>query len=174
LSYEYDVGTIAVTGQRPKSLGLKSFDPKHPVWLDAYDYVQRNIYYYGASRLISGGALGFDMIAAKAAVDSGIELELALPFEGYNKWGAKDRARIAWLTMRSHTVNYICDPGYAVWKYQTRNEYMVDNADYVLALWNGSPGGTKNCLDYARKVGVGYHVHHPFGLEVARLETVSK
>lgn len=33
---------------------------------------------------------------------------------------------------------------------------MVDDCDSLLALWDGSSGGTKNCLDYARKKGKPY------------------
>ena len=33
-----------------------------------------------------------------------------------------------------------------------RNRYMVDNSDYVLAVWNGEKkGGTWYTIDYARK-----------------------
>jgi hypothetical protein len=27
---------------------------------------------------------------------------------------------------------------------------MVDNADAVIAVWNGRPGRTKNCIEYAK------------------------
>ena len=30
---------------------------------------------------------------------------------------------------------------------------MVDNADVILALWNGTGGGTGNCIGYAEKQG---------------------
>lgn len=36
---------------------------------------------------------------------------------------------------------------------QKRNEYMVDHSDKVIAVWDGSKSGTKNCIDYAKKVG---------------------
>ena len=34
---------------------------------------------------------------------------------------------------------------------QKRNEYMVDNSDYVIAVWNGKPSGTENTVKYANK-----------------------
>ena len=34
---------------------------------------------------------------------------------------------------------------------QERNIFMVDRADEILAVWNGTSGGTKNCIDYAKK-----------------------
>jgi uncharacterized phage-like protein YoqJ len=36
---------------------------------------------------------------------------------------------------------------------QRRNEWMVERADVILALWNGSSGGTANCVAYARQRG---------------------
>ena len=42
---------------------------------------------------------------------------------------------------------------YNPWLMQKRNEYMVDLADRVIAVWNCSKGGTANCVKYAEKVG---------------------
>ena len=36
---------------------------------------------------------------------------------------------------------------------QKRNEYMVDLADVVIAVWDGSNSGTGNCIKYAQKCG---------------------
>jgi len=33
------------------------------------------------------------------------------------------------------------------------NEWMVDNSDAVIAVWDGTPGATANTVDYARKLG---------------------
>ncbi len=50
-------------------------------------------------------------------------------------------------------VKIVSSGSYAPWKMQTRNEWMIDQAlsekHLVLALWNGSPGGTANCVKYA-------------------------
>jgi len=40
-----------------------------------------------------------------------------------------------------------------VQKLQKRNEWMVDNSDAVIAVWDGTPGGPGNTVDYARKFG---------------------
>ena len=47
-------------------------------------------------------------------------------------------------------VRFIC-PGYSRSCFQRRNEWMVDHASRVIAVWNGLPSGTKNTIDYARK-----------------------
>jgi O-acetyl-ADP-ribose deacetylase (regulator of RNase III) len=44
-------------------------------------------------------------------------------------------------------------PAYDVSIYQRRNERMVDLSDMVAAFWDGSSGGTGNCVRYAQKVG---------------------
>ena len=36
-------------------------------------------------------------------------------------------------------------------KMDLRNRYMVDNSDLVIAVWNGTKGGTCNCVKYAKK-----------------------
>ena len=32
---------------------------------------------------------------------------------------------------------------------QIRNRYMVDHSTYVLAVWDGTPGGTGSTVEYA-------------------------
>jgi len=34
-----------------------------------------------------------------------------------------------------------------------RNKYMVDRADEIIAVWDGSNSGTSNCINYAKKQG---------------------
>ena len=48
---------------------------------------------------------------------------------------------------------FVREAGYAGWKMQERNKWMVDHCDEVLALWNGTSGGTSNCVAYANKIG---------------------
>ena len=36
---------------------------------------------------------------------------------------------------------------------QKRNEYMVDNSDYVIAVWDGKPSGTGKTVRYAQSKG---------------------
>lgn len=35
-----------------------------------------------------------------------------------------------------------------------KNEYMVDNFDYVIAVWNGKLSGIGNTVKYAKKKNV--------------------
>ena len=38
---------------------------------------------------------------------------------------------------------------------QKRNEYMVDNSDYVVAVWDGGRRRTGNTVEYAKTKGEG-------------------
>ena len=49
-----------------------------------------------------------------------------------------------------------------------RNRYMVDHADYILAVWNGCPSGTGNTVRYAHKKGKSIIVINPASLEVTQ------
>jgi len=45
--------------------------------------------------------------------------------------------------------------GYSAYKLHLRNEYMVDNSDKLIAVFNPAKtsGGTFACLKYAKSVG---------------------
>lgn len=105
-------------------------------------------------KVISGGALGWDQALANAAIRLDIPLCLALPFDGFEcKWPKESQELLHRLIKRADEVVLVSDGSYAPWKMQTRNVWMVEHADTVLALWNGSDGGTANCIRYAEKVG---------------------
>ena len=143
---------VAGTGHRPDKLGGYS-DAAHErlvtVACSALGDLRGDV-----SRVISGGALGWDQALAEAALRLELPLTLALPFAGFwSKWPKKSQDYLELLVSRADKVVYVCEPGYAAWKMQHRNKYMVDECYAVLALWNGTDGGTANCVRYAYKVG---------------------
>src|SRR5688572_16517776 len=141
---------ICGTGHRPDKLGGYS---EH-----AARIVRRTAHWHLSDHdmpemIISGGALGWDQALAWAADELGIPYTMALPFEDFDcKWPKESRGHLAILMHGAKEVHYVCDPGYAPWKMQARNKWMVDNSDVVLALWNGTTGGTANCIKYAESV----------------------
>ena len=38
-------------------------------------------------------------------------------------------------------------------KMPKRNEFMCDKADILITVWDGSKGGTANCIRYMKKLG---------------------
>ena len=47
-------------------------------------------------------------------------------------------------------VKTIC-PEYSEAAYQVRNQWMVDRSSKCIAVYNGTAGGTRNTIQYARK-----------------------
>jgi uncharacterized phage-like protein YoqJ len=45
-------------------------------------------------------------------------------------------------------------PKYSMASFLKRDEWMVDHASRVIAVYDGVSGGTKNTIDYANKFGV--------------------
>ena len=140
---------IAVTGHRPDKRGGYRNDPAHKaIRRHMRDFLEQAP--GGELVLISGGALGIDQFWMEVGLHLKLPVLAALPFEGYDsKWPDFSRQKYQKLLDKCDEVKYICEPGYNPGKLQIRNEWMVDNCDVLAAYYNGSPGGTKNCLDYA-------------------------
>lgn len=142
---------ICGTGHRPDKLG--GYDRQAILrlqilasrWLSLHPEVEV---------VISGMALGWDTALAYSGLRAGCRLIAAVPFEGQeSRWPKESQELYKELLLQATQVVYVSEPSYAVWKMQKRNEWMVDASDRVLALWNGSKGGTHNCVKYAEKKG---------------------
>lgn len=113
----------------------------------------------GYTTFITGMAYGVDIWAGELVLkkrfwNRNIKLIAAIPFAGFesrrdDRW--KDRYHK--LLNKADEVHYICD-GYSKYAYQKRNEWMVDRSARVIAVYNGEPSGTRNTINYAKKVGV--------------------
>jgi uncharacterized phage-like protein YoqJ len=105
---------------------------------------------YDVKVVISGMALGWDMALANAALNLGIELAAYVPFEGQEKAWPADTQRVYRDILEEATyVEIISTGGYSREKMQIRNKAMVNSGDFGLVLWDGTPGGTANCITYA-------------------------
>lgn len=137
---------ICGTGHRPNKLG---------------DYFGRDLVTLAIKHLsshngnvISGMALGWDTALAQAALELALPLVAAVPFPDQDAaWRPGDRALYRSILHRATKVE-IVSPGYVLGAYQRRNEWMVDRSYKVLALHNGTSGGTLNCIRYANRRGV--------------------
>lgn len=104
---------------------------------------------------ITGGAVGLDSVAASYAMAHGIRLWLILPFPIHvmSKYWTPDQKRCLQDCWEYAEKTSVLAPTYDVSIYQRRNERMVDLSDMVVAFWDGSNGGTGNCVRYAQSVG---------------------
>lgn len=142
---------VCGTGHRPNKLDGYDECVWGPPWQVAVDWLRENE--SKVERVISGGALGWDQELARACYTMCVPFALYLPFKDFDsKWPIKSREELEWLCGVADDIIYVCEPGYAPWKMQVRNEAMVNDSDLVLALWDGTPGGTANCIKYASKI----------------------
>lgn len=107
----------------------------------------------------SGMAMGFDIIAAetvlflKNAYNSPLKLVAVLPFaEQGNSFTSFWKERYQ-RVLEQCDEKVILSDKYFSGCYQKRNEYMVNNSDYVLTWYDGKSGGTRNTIDFAAKKG---------------------
>lgn len=141
---------VAGTGHRPEKLGGYT----EAVATRLLDLARAVLVRHAPSKVISGMALGWDTALALAALDLGIPLVAAVPFAGQErKWPVLAQEVYRAILARAEVV-VVCEGGYAPWKLQKRNEWMVDNAQALIALWDGSDGGTANCIRYAAPLGI--------------------
>jgi uncharacterized phage-like protein YoqJ len=67
-------------------------------------------------------------------------------------WPEAAKARYERILERCSEVIIVSPGVYTSAKMQIRNQWMVDRGDYLIALHDGSSGGTGNCVEYAHKV----------------------
>ena len=150
----------AFTGYRLQKLPF-SFDERDPRFLSLsrrlYAEVEMLIL-EGYTHFISGGAIGFDLLAAEAVLSLrkrypwGV-LEVAIPCDGQDTlWDPAWRSRRQ-CVLREADIITRTGREYTPRVMQTRNEYMVQRADLLMACYDGQRGGTENTLRYAERLG---------------------
>ncbi len=111
--------------------------------------------------IVGGMALGWDQAIAMAAIDLDYPLHAYVPFVGQEaRWPKESQHRYRRILENAARVHIVSHGTYAAWKLHKRNQEMVMVADRIVALWDGSDGGTKNCIDYAKKMQKGDIIHN--------------
>ncbi|MBR2847189.1 MAG: DUF1273 family protein [Clostridia bacterium] len=141
------------TGHRPEKLHLPETEIK---WLLKKAIMQAVM--DGYTTFISGMARGLDMWAAETVLElkkvNDISLIAVSPYYGFEKhWDAANKAKYYDIIDAAEEVKFM-QSEYSKASFHIRNAYMVDNSARVIAAYNGTPGGTKNTVEYARKKGL--------------------
>lgn len=152
---------LAVTGHRPGKLyGYNMLDDSYK---ELYELIKKIIIKEKPDKAITGMAIGVDLLFANAVIaindnnwiDKKIHLHAALPcLDQETKWPNHTINAYNELLSRCDSTKIIVNELYADAKYcmHARNKYMVDNCDILLAVWDGTPGGTGSCVKYAKSV----------------------
>lgn len=148
---------MCVTGHRPNK--LYGYDLTDDRWIALKEDFKQILIENKCDEAITGMALGVDTIFAYAVLElkedgHDIKLHCTVPCRNFSgKWNIYDRVKYRNIISLADTVKLVSDEEYKPYLMQKRNEYMVDHSDKVIAVWDGSKSGTKNCIDYAKKVG---------------------
>jgi uncharacterized phage-like protein YoqJ len=140
---------VSFTGHRPDKLG--GYKLPNPTYIKVCQQIESTLKELQPHTVISGMALGVDQWAAFIAHKLKIPFIAAVPFKNQEcKWPIDSQIAYAKLIKVATTVAIISPGEYSAAKMQTRNEWMVDNCDKLIAVWDGSAGGTGNCVNYAK------------------------
>lgn len=157
------------TGHRPQNLpfGFNEADErcialKQTLRNEIVKQIEEN----GVTHFITGMAIGVDMYAAEIVLGlkssyDGIILESAIPCETQAaKWTEEQRDRYFDIASQCDKETLIQRP-YTPDCMNKRNRYMVDQADHIIAVWDGRPSGTEKTARYAQRQGKPVTVINP-------------
>ncbi len=108
----------------------------------------------GYNQFVSGGALGFDLMAARLVAEkrksnSGIRLVMILPCRDQHiRWSRRDRMEYEEILALADDVEYVCE-SYCTGCMHLRNKVMVDNSQVLISYLTDCRGGTAYTVGYA-------------------------
>ena len=107
-------------------------------------------------KVITGMSMGLDIWAGEIVVnlretDPRLHLIAAVPWPGFSaRWNAEWKTRYEKLIKRADLVKHISQT-YDPSVFTKRNFWMVEHCTRVIAFYNGSDGGTKEMIEYAKE-----------------------
>lgn len=113
----------------------------------------------GVTRFLSGGALGFDTIAAETVLELSadypqVSLVIVRPCADQTRgWNARDTARYNAILSRASEVITLAD-AYQPGCMQARNRYLVEHSALCLCYLTERTGGTAYTVRYAASRGL--------------------
>lgn len=150
--------TIVVTGHRKLAGSYYPNSLWHVLYQSTLDILRRHREKYdGDTRLITGMALGFDMLCAQTALEVGFRVVPYVPFVGQDSRWPPDSVSLYNSILSAADPAVICSTGgYTVGAMFKRNLMMMEQlgeGDLLLSLWDGKKsGGTYGALREAHLV----------------------
>ena len=169
--------TCCFTGHRPQRLPFRE-DTCHPAYIKLKETLKIEIEHLIVEEkvnwFITGMALGIDQICAELVLElkkiyPQIGLECAIPYEEQaSSWTPQQREQY-FRIIKNCDKESLLQTQYSCDCMKKRNQYMVDNSTFVLAVWDGSfRSGSGQTVRYAQKFGRDITVIHPATLEIIR------
>ena len=148
--------TCCFTGHRPDKLpwGYNERDPRCLALKHSMAREIEGLYLRGFRHFISGMAQGCDLYFAEAALDlreqyPDLLVEGAVPFPAQaDRWPVDQRLRWRDILERCDLETMV-QQNYDRFCMFRRDRYMIDRSAAVLAVFDGTQGGTQYTLNYA-------------------------
>lgn len=145
--------TACFTGHREIS-SFQSFTIRRKLKKTLQELIKQGYCYFG-----TGGALGFDTIAAQTVLDlrkkyPNIKLILVLPcVTQADRWNKNDREIYEYIKEQADKVVYISDQ-YTRGCMHKRNRHLVENSSVCICYLTQRTGGTAYTVNYALNKGL--------------------
>ncbi len=145
--------TVCFTGHRHLPDGLQ------PVIMRRLKTVIQALYHKGYRFFGTGGAVGFDTLAAKAVLSlkeklPEIKLILVLPCKDQTaRWNEMDKTVYADIFSKADKVVFLSET-YQRGCMQKRNRHLVDHSSVCVSYLNHFSGGSAYTVNYAKKQNV--------------------
>ncbi|MBQ2248360.1 MAG: DUF1273 family protein [Tidjanibacter sp.] len=163
---------VSFTGHRPEKIDGWSAHPERverEIRAALADHILR-VAREGATTFLSGMAPGVDLWAAdevlrlraEGLLGGEVRLIAAVPYPNFCKsFAPQERGLYDSVVARADEVVYLCDR-YRHGCFAERNNYLVDNAETLIAYYEGSKGGTQYTLRRAIAKGLRVaNIHSP-------------
>ena len=146
------------TGHRPEKLHLA----EETVVEALYTEIQAAIA-DGFTTFLSGMARGVDLWAAQLVLQQKQEhpelrLFCVVPYEGVETGWSLEWQHFYHDVLAAADGVKVISPHFTYDVFQMRNHWMVEQSSRVIAMYNGTKGGTKNTIEYAKAQDVEVHM----------------
>jgi len=156
---------ICITGHRPNKLwGYDLNNEKYIKLIEVFKYMLVSM---ECTEAITGMALGVDTVFAKAVLslkEEGHDIKLicAIPCQNHSSnWPKSSQDEYEDILSKADEVIIVSDAPFTARLMQIRNVWMADRCDLAFAVWDRTSGGTKNCIDYLKKIGKKIYIINP-------------
>lgn len=155
------INTCCFTGHRPSKLPWRGNDEdvRCLALKEKLSDVVEALYGAGIRHFICGMAIGCDMYFCEAVIKlraghEDVTLEAAIPCEGQSaRWDSKLRRRYNYLVHQCD-LETVIQSEYTPDCMRKRNFYMVDRSSVLVAVFDGTLGGTAQTIAYAVRQGL--------------------
>lgn len=163
---------IGITGHRPNKLGGYDNSKNKSSIIKAL--LAKLFLELKPTQVVVGMALGIDQWAAEVALELNIPVLALIPCAGQDcKWPPNARYHykdlLRKITRKGGLIMQLSNDPYRKELMHRRNGEIIKRCNLLVAVWDGTPGGTSNCVGQARMVDKNIVQINPNTLKVEKI-----